>query len=74
MMKLKQLKEILANMELKGLSEDAEIRVTMVAGGSIELNQNSFKIQLADVDYTIDASDHFAPTSAQPEIGFLKQV
>lgn len=69
-----QLKQILSEMDAKGLADSAEIRVGMVAGGSIELNQNSFKIQLADTDYTLDASDHFAPTEGQAAIGFLKQV
>lgn len=74
MMTKAQLKSIIANMDAKGLSDSAEIRVIMVAGGSIELNQNSFKAQLADTDFTVDAGGNFAPTQDQGEIGFLKQV
>ncbi len=74
MMTKAQLKLIISEMDAKGLSDSAEIRVLMVAGGSIEINQNSFKVQLADSDYTLDASDHFAPTQNQGEAGFLKQV
>lgn len=74
MMTKAQLKLILAEMDAKGLADSAEIRVSMVAGGSIELNQNSFKVQLSDSDYTVDAGGNFAPTADQAAGGFLKQV
>lgn len=69
------LKEILAQLEILGVNDNVEIVVRRAVDNSlINLQNQNFDVQGQDATYSIDASDHWAPTVSEPALVILKQV
>jgi len=67
-----QLKEILAVCDGAGMEDNVQIQLEGPAG-RINLHGTAFKIERKDVNYGLDASEHWAPVSVQEDTIVLKQ-